>query len=101
MFPSASAAADDQIGPGSLGYKEPYTVNEIDLLAEGDILLLYTDGLSEHAGGKCFPTAVESWLRQLADRSASEICRILAGEILAQAPAEDDISFVVVKKTAV
>jgi serine phosphatase RsbU (regulator of sigma subunit) len=101
MFPSASAAADDQVGPGSLGYKELYTINEIDLLAEGDLLLLYTDGLSEHADGRCFPTAIEGWLRQLAGQSASEICRVLSREILAQAPAEDDISFVVVKKTAV
>lgn len=101
MFPSATAAVDDQVGPGTLGYKEPYTVNEIDLLSEGDILLLHTDGLSEHAGGQCFPAAVERWLKQIQARPASEICEILAENILAQAPAEDDVSFVVVKKTAV
>jgi serine phosphatase RsbU (regulator of sigma subunit) len=100
MFPSASAV-DDQIGPGSLGYKEPYTVNEIDLLAEGDILLLYTDGLSEHAGGECFPAAIERQLGTLENESASEICRVLSRQVLSQAPAQDDISFVVVKKTAV
>ena len=101
MFPSASAAVDDQVGPGSLGYKQPYTVNEIDLLAEGDILLLYTDGLSEHAGGKCFPAAFERRLKKVADLPAREICEVLTQEILAQAPAEDDISFVIVKRTAV
>ena len=34
---------------GPLGYKPSYTVNEVNLLGIGDILVLYTDGLSEHA----------------------------------------------------
>lgn len=31
-----------------IGYKERYTINEINLMGQGDILILYTDGLSEH-----------------------------------------------------
>ena len=31
-----------------LGVKEKYTVNEINLMGRGDILILYTDGLSDH-----------------------------------------------------
>ena len=30
-----------------MGYKEKYTINEINLMGKGDILILYTDGLSE------------------------------------------------------
>lgn len=100
MFPSNSAV-DEQVGPGTLGYKKPYTVNEIDLLAEGDILLLYTDGLSEHAAGEYFPSILEGRLTEIQDRPAIEICEILKRDIVAHAPVGDDVSFVVVKKTAI
>ena len=99
MFPS-NTAIDEEVGPGTLGYKQPYTVNEIDLLAEGDVLFLYTDGLSEHAGGEYFAVELEKRLGDLADRSAIEICESLSEELLAYAPAEDDITMVVIKKTA-
>lgn len=97
MFPS-NTAVDEQVGPGTLGYKKPYTVNEIDLLAEGDILILYTDGLSEHSAGQYFPTILERRLAEIQDRPATEICEILAQDVVAHAPVEDDVSFVVVKK---
>ena len=99
MFPS-NTAVDEQVGPGTLGYKKPYTVNEIDLLAEGDILILYTDGLSEHAAGEYFPVVLEEKLPQVQGKTALEICSFLKEDVLAYAPAEDDISFVVIKKTA-
>lgn len=98
MFPS-NTAVDEQVGPGSLGYKKPYTVNEIDLLAEGDILFLYTDGLSEHAAGEYFPGHLEKRLAELEDRTAGEICEILKKDLSTFAPHEDDITFVLVKKT--
>ena len=99
MFPS-NTAVDEQVGPGSLGYKKPYTVNEIDLLAEGDILFLYTDGLSEHAAGDYFPRVVEGRLREIQDRTAVEICEALKKDLIAYAAPEDDVSFVLVKKTS-
>lgn len=98
MFPS-DTAVNEQVGPGTLGYKMPYTVNEIELLAEGDILLLYTDGLSEHAGGRYFPGILESRLAAIQDRPALEICQAVTEDALTYAPAEDDISLVVIKKT--
>ena len=61
MLPS-TADWDDRVDPGPLGYKKPYTVNEIDLLADGDILLLFTDGLSDHGGGHYFPGHLEQTL---------------------------------------
>jgi len=89
----------ERVEAGQLGYKRPYTVNEIDLLASGDLLLLYTDGLSEHGGGSYFPTAVEALLGRVQDGTAAEICRQLERDLLAAAPAGDDITFVVIKKT--
>jgi serine phosphatase RsbU (regulator of sigma subunit) len=98
MFPSM-AVRDDQVGPSHLGYKKPYTVNEIDLLADGDILLLFTDGLSEHADGKYFPDAVERLFAASADHTAAQISTRLQADLLATAALEDDVSFVVIKKT--
>ncbi len=97
MFAS-NTAVDEEVEPGTLGYKQPYTINEIDLLAAGDILILYTDGLSEHAAGGYFPAAVEARLAEIADRSASEICEFLKEDAQSYANVEDDISVVVVKK---
>jgi len=98
MFPS-DAGLSERVEAGRLESKQPYTVNEIDLLASGDILLLYTDGLSEHAGGEYFPAAVEESLARVRDQSASTICETMKQDVLTFAPATDDISFVVIKKT--
>jgi len=97
MFPS-DAGLSEQVEAGRLEYKQPYTVNEIDLLADGDILLLYTDGLSEHGGGEFFPSRIEQTLAQVGDQRASTICEKMEQDLLAFAPATDDISFVVIKK---
>jgi serine phosphatase RsbU (regulator of sigma subunit) len=79
--------------------RRPYEINEIHLLSPGDILLLHTDGLSEHADGAFFPARVERLLADCGDASAREICDRLREEILRAAPPDDDISFVVAKKT--
>ena len=99
MFPS-TADWDDRVDPGHLGYKKPYTVNEIDLLADGDILLLFTDGLSDHGGGSYFPDHPERILAASADQTAEQICVRLQKDLLAFATPQDDVSFVVIKKTA-
>lgn len=84
-----------------LGYKKRYSVHEINLMGSGDILLLYTDGLSEHAteeGTLYFSDRLEETLRRLKDGSAREIYFNLKEDLLRFAPPEDDISFVVIKK---
>lgn len=99
MFPS-NTAVDERVGPGTLGYKKAYTVNEIDLLAEGDILILYTDGFSEHAAGRYVSEVLEGRLAEIQDRSAIEICELLTADVVGYGPVEDDVSVVVIKKTA-
>jgi len=99
MFPS-NTTVDEEVDPGTLGYKKPYTVNEIDLLAEGDVLFLYTDGLSEHARGEYFPRVLEGRLADTGDLSATRICEFLKEDLTRYAAPEDDISFVIIKKTA-
>jgi serine phosphatase RsbU (regulator of sigma subunit) len=84
-----------------LGYKKRYSVHEINLMGGGDILLLYTDGLSEHAteeGTLYFPDRLGETLRRSKDGSAREIYFNLKEDLLQFAPPEDDISFVVIKK---
>ena len=97
MFPS-DASLSERVESGRLERKEPYTVNEIDLLAAGDILLLYTDGFSEHGAGAFFPAAVERSLAAVRDQSAASICERLQQDLLAAATATDDITFVVIKR---
>jgi serine phosphatase RsbU (regulator of sigma subunit) len=97
MFPSRNDP-DARRYQSSYVYKENYSVNEIKLLAPGDILLLHTDGLSEHAGGEFFPRRVERVLAESAPSGAAAICERLRAEILAAGAPDDDISVVVIKK---
>jgi serine/threonine protein phosphatase PrpC len=85
--------------PSLHGRKKLYDVNEIDLLAAGDILLLYTDGLSEHRGGQYFPDELQRLLALHKDRTAEEICERIRQSLLEGTPPQDDVSVVVVKYT--
>lgn len=98
MLPSASDP-DAQRHPSAHGHKKLYEVNEIDLLGGGDILLLYTDGFSEHADGSFFPDEPERVLAAHKDDTAEEICLRLRESMIARAPQQDDASVVVVKYT--
>ena len=98
MLPS-TADPDDRAHPSLYSYKKRYEVNEINLLTTGDILLLYTDGFSEHADGSFFPETVQELVTQSADESAARICERLHEGITAVGPPQDDISVVVIKKT--
>jgi len=99
MFAS-NADADEHVDPGQLGYKQRYTVNEIELLGEGDLVLLYTDGLSEHAGGEFFSDALEDILAKCHGCTAQMIAETIQRELTAFAVPEDDISYVVIQRAA-
>ncbi|HXV75978.1 MAG TPA: PP2C family protein-serine/threonine phosphatase [Candidatus Polarisedimenticolaceae bacterium] len=98
MFPSR-ADPDASNHPNLIGYKERYEVNEINLLAKGDILLLSTDGFAEHADGSFFPEKVRQLLAASDGSSASQICDRLRQAIIAAGEQTDDLSVVVIKKT--
>ncbi len=81
-------------------HHERYEVNEIRLMAVGDVLLLSTDGLTEHADGRYVPERLELLLSSLRDRPAAEISARLLEDMLGYAAPQDDIAIVVVKRTA-
>lgn len=86
-----------------LGYKKGYQVQEINLMGNGDILLLYTDGLMDHSdssGNMFFPKKLEALLKRNKALNSRQICRELKKELAAFSPEqEDDITFIVIKKT--
>lgn len=95
MFPSGGDL-DARQYPTLHGRKRLYEVNEIDLLARGDILLLYTDGLTEHGGEGYFPGEVERLIAVHKEETAEEICERLRESLLG-APRADDVTAVVIK----
>ena len=80
------------------GFKEKYEVNEWTLLGAGDILVLHTDGLSEHGDDRYFPGRVEEKLREVKDLPAREIYDAIQAYLLAFSPPSDDITLVIVKR---
>jgi len=97
MFPSHDETERNY--PSLYGYKKRYTVNEINLLAPGDVVLLYSDGFSEHASGEFFPGEVERTLVEASSETAETTCRLLEERMLSLGAPSDDASFVVIKKT--
>jgi len=79
-----------------LGYKKRYTVNNLNLLGHGDVLLLYTDGLTE-PGSPYTQEALQHAVSRAKDGSAREICEAIVGDRQATAPQSDDLTLVVIK----
>lgn len=88
------------LGDAALGFKDHYQTNEWTLMGAGDILLLHTDGLTEHQRGveSYVPSRLEDVLRHVKHQSAQAIYEAIRSDMLAFADPTDDISLVVVKK---
>jgi len=103
--PIGTLPSNDVIDRGAthsvLGYKEQYRLNEWRLMGAGDILLLYTDGLLDHARGddRYFPNYLEQTVREVKHGKAKEILEAIKTDDLNFAPPSDDISLVVIKRT--
>jgi serine phosphatase RsbU (regulator of sigma subunit) len=101
MFPS-ELDIDISKHFGPMRYKPRYTVNEVNLMGDGDILVLHTDGLSEHEndGGEAFfPACLEETLRSHKHLPAAGIYQAIVDRVVAFAPLADDLSLVVIKKS--
>jgi len=88
------------LGDSVLGFKDHYQTNEWTLMGAGDILLLHTDGLTEHQKGveSYFPNHLENVLRRVKHQSAQTIYEAIRSDMLAFADPTDDISLVVLKR---
>jgi len=83
-----------------LGFKDRYQLNEWRLMGRGDILLLYTDGLSEHARSDepYFPQRLERTIRGVKHCAAKDIFQAIRADAFDFAAPADDISIVVIKR---
>lgn len=92
---------DSRLMESPLGHKDLYRVNKINLMGSGDILLLYTDGLSDLVNGdgeSFFDLRLEDVLRESKHLPAKEICARLKHEALGFGSLPDDLSFIVIRK---
>ncbi len=80
----------------SLGYKKRYTVNELNLMGQGDVLLLFTDGLLDPES-TFTQTQLERAVSDAKNGNAKEICEAILGKHHSTAEPTDDISLVVIK----
>ena len=72
-------------------------VNQLRLLGEGDVLLLYTDGASERIDGE-FADALTPTIRSVAPLSAREIVYALRDELDRLGAQKDDMTLVAIKR---
>ena len=80
----------------TLGYKKRYKVNELNLMGQGDVLLLYTDGLFDPFS----PFTREQLERSVSrakEGNAKDICKAILRDRRAAGEQTDDISLVVIK----
>lgn len=100
MLPSFHVTDRDRT-ESLLGFKERYEMNEWVIMGDGDILLLNTDGLTEHgnASDDYFPRRLEEKIREVKDETAARIFEAVTEDMRAFAEASDDISLVVIKRT--
>ena len=100
MFPSQHGVDQHQTKRSVLGFKDRYEVNEWTLMGAGDILLLHSDGLLEHAreNEPYFPDRLEETIRRTKHLSAADILHTIVEDVRAFAEPIDDLSLVVLKR---
>jgi serine phosphatase RsbU (regulator of sigma subunit) len=88
--------ADARLYQPVLGYMKHYTVNELNLLGAGDVLLLYTDGLLDPFSSYT-QTRLERAVSQVRNGTAKEICQAILEDRNSAAEQTDDLSLAVIK----
>ena len=97
MFPT-EGNIDSAMGTAPVAESPRQTVNELRLLGEGDVLLLYTDGADERVGGE-LAVVLTPRMRSVAALSAREIVYALRDELDRLGAAEDDTTLVAIKRS--
>ena len=99
MMPSEHVV-DRQVSDSVLGFKARYELNDWTLMGEGDILLLFSDGLQDHAraGERDFPGRLEHAVRCTKHLHVAEIVRSVLDDMRSFAAPVDDVSLVAIKR---
>jgi serine phosphatase RsbU (regulator of sigma subunit) len=99
MLPSWDVI-DRNTTTSDLGFKDHYQENKWLLMGAGDILLLHTDGLTDHRRDEeaYFPSHLERALRQVAHLRSREIFDAIKADFLDFARPTDDVSLVIIKR---
>lgn len=99
MLPSLGMI-DDTALDSPLGFKDRYTLNDWSLMGAGDILILHSDGVTEHRCGDqpYFPEYMEETIRRVRDGSARAIYEAVTADLLVFGRPADDISLVIIKR---
>lgn len=99
FLPSRFKAGMERVEP-TFAFKEKYAVNELQLLGQNDILLLYTDGLiDQKSDTRNFVDArLEEVFKDCKKASAKEILKTLIHEVQLTHKPEDDLTLAVIKK---
>lgn len=79
-----------------LGYKKRYTVNDLNLMGEGDVLLLYTDGLVDSFSPYTH-NHLERSVSSAKNGTAKDICEAILGDRKSISEQTDDLTLVVIK----
>jgi serine phosphatase RsbU (regulator of sigma subunit) len=80
----------------ALGYKKRYTVNNLNLLGQGDVLLLHTDGLLDQLSPYT-QHDLERSVSRARDGKARDICETILLDRSVMAEQTDDLTLVVIK----
>ena len=99
MLPSFNVI-DRNTTQSVLGFKECYEINEWTLMGRGDIVLIHSDGLTEHSGsgGAYAPLRLEQKVREVKHLGARQIFDALMSDLTAFGTPSDDLSLVVIKQ---
>lgn len=99
IFPSEYSVDIENFEP-TIATKGRYHVNELRLLGDGDIMILYTDGLTEQQGGALnyCEARLEAVLREVKRESARDIYGAIRRELDVFCPPDDDLTIAVIKK---
>lgn len=100
VFPT-EGDIDEPPAAGPVPHKKRFSVNEVNLMGRGDILLLQTDGLYEHADGDrpYAPRHLEAAIRRVKHLPPKSIVAAIRDDMVRFAPQQDDTSLVVIKRT--
>lgn len=85
-----------------LGFHSTYEVNMLELIGAGDVLLICTDGLTDHAanGVRYIGARLEQRFREYKDRPLQDLANRLESDIREFGPTKDDLSVVMIRKTS-